>query len=120
MKRFFKRSTIILCVLATIVLCTLAVSAATGDLDGSGKVDANDAIYLLMHTFFEDDYPITQNADFDNSGKVDANDAIYLLMHTFFEEDYPLECEHTFVDSKCSKCGEYQPTSNEYFIFTET
>ena len=53
MKSLFKRSAIILCVLTAIALCTLAVSAATsGDLDNDGVVDTDDAIYLLMHTFF--------------------------------------------------------------------
>ena len=119
MKVIFKKTAIVLCIITALALCIFSASAATGDLDGNGQVDANDAIYLLMHTFFEDDYPVTGNADFDKSGKIDANDAIYLLMNTFFEEDYPLECEHTYVDCICSKCGEIQPTADDYFIFTE-
>ena len=61
-----------------------------GDLDGEEGVSSNDAIYLLMYTFFPEEYPVSQNSDFDNSGTVDSNDAIYLLMHTFFPEEYPL------------------------------
>ena len=61
-----------------------------GDIDGEAGVSSNDAIYLLMYTFFPEEYPVSQESDFDNSGTVDSNDAIYLLMHTFFPEEYPL------------------------------
>ena len=64
----------------------------TGNMDGKGEVDANDAIYLLYNVFFGDEnYPLNQSCDFDANGDVNANDAIYLLYHVFFgKEEYPL------------------------------
>ena len=65
-----------------------------GDLDGSEEITSADAVYLLMNTFFPEDYPITdaqkQESDFDGDGEVNSGDAVYLLMYTFFPEDYPL------------------------------
>ena len=61
-----------------------------GDFDGNGSVTDEDAIYLLWHTLFEEDYPLNQNGDLDGSGTVTDEDAIYLLWHTLFAEDYPL------------------------------
>ena len=65
-------------------------SVIPGDVNGDESVDKNDAIYLLMHSFFPEDYPINQGADYNSNGSVDKDDAIYLLMYTFFPEDYPL------------------------------
>ncbi len=61
-----------------------------GDLDENEIVDGDDVVYLLMYTFFPEDYPMNQVADFDHNGIVDGDDVVYLLMHTFFPDDYPL------------------------------
>ena len=49
-----------------------------GDFNGDGKVDSDDAIYLLKNVFFGKDYPLNQGGDLNGDGKVDSDDAIYL------------------------------------------
>jgi len=65
-------------------------SVISGDTDGDGEVSKDDAVYLMMSLFFEDTYPITQDADYNGDGDVNKDDAVYLLMHIFFEDIYPL------------------------------
>lgn len=61
-----------------------------GDLNDDDEVTDSDAIYLMYHTFFPEDYPVKQDCDFDGDGEVTDNDAIYLMYHTFFPDEYPI------------------------------
>lgn len=61
-----------------------------GDIDDNTVVDEDDAIYLLRHAIFPEDYPINVAADFNADGVVNEDDAIYLLRYVIFPEDYPL------------------------------
>ena len=64
--------------------------ALLGDVNGDGKVNSNDAIYLLRYTLQPSRYPLNQGGDMNGDGKVDSNDAIYLLRHIFLPSRYPL------------------------------
>ena len=61
-----------------------------GDFDGDEKVTSDDAVYLLRHTLFPAQYPVTGFADFDHDSNVTSDDAVYLLRHTLFAEQYPI------------------------------
>lgn len=61
-----------------------------GDIDGAEGITDADAEWLLMYTFFPEDYPVNQSCDFNGDGNVNDADAEHLLMYTFFPEDYPL------------------------------
>jgi len=109
MKNLFKKAAVIALAIALMLVLAVSASAVVGDLNGDGVVTKDDAIYLLMHTFFDLEYPITDNADYNRDGEVDKDDAIYLLMHTFFEYEYPL-CVHVYEDGECIYCGIIEPT----------
>lgn len=61
-----------------------------GDMDNNGKLNDRDAIRLLFHFYFPDDYAIVGDKDVNGDGKFDDRDAVYLLFHYYFSADYPL------------------------------
>jgi N-acetylmuramoyl-L-alanine amidase len=73
-------------------ICTVCGSRKyiTGDLNGDLQVTDADAVYLLMNTFFSENYPANQPCDYNKDGNVTDADAVYLLMYTFFPENYPI------------------------------
>ena len=73
-------------------ICTVCGSRKyiPGDTNNDYQVTDADAVYLLMNTFFEEEYPVNQPCDFNQDGIVTDADAVYLLMYTFFPEDYPI------------------------------
>jgi len=62
-----------------------------GELDGNGRVDVDDAIYLLQHVLMPQLFPVTQAADYDGNSDVNVDDAIYLLQHVLMPELFPLK-----------------------------
>ena len=68
----------------------LTVTPAPGDVNGDGDVTDRDAIHLLYHTFYPEEYPLEQDGDLNGDGDVTDADAVYLLYHTFYPAEYPL------------------------------
>ena len=65
-------------------------SQILGDLDFNGTIDNQDVEYLLWHTLFPDDYPLSVSGEMDGIDGIDNRDVEYLLWHTLFPEDYPI------------------------------
>lgn len=63
----------------------------SADVNGTGTIDKDDAIYLLRHVVYPEKYPISVNCDVDGSGAIDKNDAIYLLRYVVYPDKYPLK-----------------------------
>ncbi len=61
-----------------------------GDVNGDGKVNSADAVYLLRHTMRPTKYPINQSGDMNGDDKVNSADAVYLLRYTMRPSKYPL------------------------------
>lgn len=65
-----------------------------GDVDGSGKIDATDALAVLQHsvkltTLSGDAF---QAADVDGNGKIDATDALTILQYSVkLIPDFPVQ-----------------------------
>lgn len=60
----------------------------TGDVDGDGKLTGSDAVYLVYHILFPENYETEQNCDFNKDGIINRDDAVYLLYNVLFGETY--------------------------------
>lgn len=69
------------------------LAVVRGDFNNDGKVNKDDAIYLLKSVLLgTTDYPINQSADVDGNGKANKDDAIYLLKNVLLGDAlYPLK-----------------------------
>lgn len=61
-----------------------------GDMDNNGVLNDRDAVRLLMHYLFPNDYTIYGEGDTNGDGTLNDRDAVHLLMHYLFPADYPL------------------------------
>jgi hypothetical protein len=61
-----------------------------GDMDDDGDVDYDDAVYLLLYTYFPERYPLNQAGDMDGNGVIDSDDAIRVLQYAESPDLYPL------------------------------
>ena len=66
------------------------IKQEVGDIDGNEQINTDDVVYLLMNSYFPEDYPVEQKCDFNNDTEVNTDDVVYLLMHLYFPEDYPI------------------------------
>ena len=84
--------TVIMLVFVVVFGTMINAHAATksGDANGDGKINGDDAIFVLYRTVFGvDKYPTDKDLDYNNDDKVNKNDAVYLLYHTIYNSIYP-------------------------------
>ena len=92
----------ILALIVTVSAAAIAVSAkglrVLGDLTSDGKVNSDDAIFLLRGVLFPDTYDLEQFCDFDGNGKTGSDDAIFLLRHVLFPGTYVLKTTYPYSE----------------------
>ena len=79
-------------------ICTIcghdgSITYILGDINGDAVVNQADAVYLLLSSWYGDEfYPLNAApGDVNSDGKLDQKDAVYLLLYSWYgEEFYPL------------------------------
>ena len=61
-----------------------------GDIDGSGVVNSDDVVQLLLHISLPDMFPISTDADYTHDGAVNSDDVVQLLLHISLPDLFPL------------------------------
>ena len=71
-----------------------------GDMNADGKFDNRDAIYVLYHSFFEEEYPLFhgEDADMNEDTRVDNKDAVELLYASLDSDSSYGKTAHDFYD----------------------
>ncbi len=117
MKTIKKILCVLLCVCLALPILSTAVFAESeivvGDLTSDGVVTREDAVHLLYHSIYPDEYLVNQNPDFDGDGEITRLDAVYLLYHSLFPEQYPLPELGTLI-SRVSGSFSCKFTDNDY------
>lgn len=93
-----------------------------GDVDGNGKVDAEDVISVLLHISMPEIFPVDVNVDYNGDDTVDADDALRLLLYVSMPGLFPLHGEEAQL-RYCAHCGKevaWRPftgqTSTDHYV----
>lgn len=112
-----KLTKMLLCIgMVVVLMATLSVFASAtttadtsepvcyehGDVNGDGKVDNKDAIYIMYSYMFDEElFPIEQVWDYNGDSRKDNKDAIYIMYHYMFDDidDFKLDGTiHSYYD----------------------
>lgn len=101
-----------------LTVSALASSGIYGDVDGNGKVNVDDALYLMHHVALPDEYPLQGTGDLDCDRDVDKDDALLLLRHTLSPQRHPMNCNHQSqtIASVTPTCGRSGLTQGSFCI----
>lgn len=61
-----------------------------GDVDGSGAIDIDDVVTLLLYVSMPDLFDIAADGDLDSNGTTDVDDVVSLLLHVSMPDLFPI------------------------------